>query len=991
MRWPSSWKAAGLAAFVLLAFASTVNAVAVMSVDIGSEWMKVAVVSPGVPMEIVLNIDSKRKTATAVAFRDGERSFEGEAENIGVKFPHLCYKYFLDLLGKRMDHPSVKSFQDRYPHYKLEADPVRGTAVFRHNETTTYSPEELLGMLIGHAQFIAERFSGQRVKDAVLTVPPFFGQAERRAVMDAAALAEVNVLQLINEHMAVALNYGMFRRKELNNTAKHIMFYNMGASSSWATIVSFAIVKTKERGFSETHPQAQVVGLAYDRSLGGLDLQLSIQGMIADRFSKVKKTSRDPRQVPRAMGKMFKEAGKVKLVLSANKEYRAQIENVMDDEDLKIPFTRDEIEQANSEWFEKVTGPMSKALSTAGMGMKEIDQVILFGGGTRVPKVQDILTEFIGGQELGKSLNTDEAAAMGAVYKAADLSSGFKVKKFITRDAVVLPIDVDFKRKTVDDWGLEGEKVVKRALFGVMNNYPQKKIMTFNKFTEDFNFAVNLNNLDHLENSELANIDGYLNLTSNRVTGVSSAFEKNTGDHIETKGIKAHFNLDDSGMLVLDTTEAVFEKNFTVAMQIAAEKEKEASANAEVKAKEAEETWAKLGDKLSSFWGGEGDEKKEGGDEAAAADKKEDADKKEEGDKKAEGEGDKKKSEEKSEKEEKKKKDEKKKKEVPKKDIVTTIKEPLKVTVEVQDLPLMSEETKKESAAKLKAWADHDKAKAEREMAFNDLESACTDMEAKLWEDIYEKCSTEEEREKIRAKCSEVSNWLYDEYNEETELSVLKSKLKEVKDMTAGLKARVREQHDRPEALEALKNMMNTSKTFYGKAANGTGVVDGYFTQAELDALGKLLNETEAWIDESEKKMSEEPLHQMPTVTASKIAEKGITLDREVKFLVNKARIAKRKADDEAAAKAAKDKADAAKKKKKAEKAANETEEADAKSESESASEEKPSDDASPDADKVAEDESAEPKEAEAGSETEEPEKETTTAETTEEEKKDEL
>ena len=97
-------------------------------------------------------------------------------------------------------------------------------------------------------------------------------------------------------------------------------------------------------------------------------------------------------------------------------------------------------------------------------------------------------------------------------------------------------------------------------------------------------------------------------------------------------------------------------------------------------------------------------------------------------------------------------------------------------------------------------------------------------------------------------------------------------------------------------------------------------------------ALGKLLNETEAWIDESEKKMSEEPLHQMPTVTASKIAEKGITLDREVKFLVNKARIAKRKADDEAAAKAAKDKADAAaKKKKKAEKAANDTEEADGK------------------------------------------------------------
>ena len=106
---------------------------------------------------------------------------------------------------------------------------------------------------------------------------------------------------------------------------------------------------------------------------------------------------------------------------------------------------------------------------------------------------------------------------------------------------------------------------------------------------------------------------------------------------------------------------------------------------------------------------------------------------------------------------------------------------------------------------------------------------------AKLWEEEYEKCSTEEEREKIRAKCSELSNWLYDDYTEETELSVLNSKLKEIKDMTAGLKARVREQRDRPEAMEALKNMVNTSQTFYGKAVNSTSVVDGYFTQDELD------------------------------------------------------------------------------------------------------------------------------------------------------------
>jgi len=916
-----------LAALVLVAaLATSASAVSVMSVDIGSEWMKIAVVSPGVPMEIALNVESKRKTATAVAFRDGQRSFGDEAMNIGVKFPPLCYKYFLDLLGKKPDHPAVTTYQQRFPYYNLEADPERGTVVFRHNETTTYSPEELLGMLISHAQFVAERFSGQRIKDAVVTVPPFFGQVERRAVADAAAMAQVNILQLINEHMAVALNYGMFRRKELDANAKNIMFYNMGASSSWAAVVSFAMVKTKERGFSETHPQAKVVGLAYDRTLGGLDLQLSIQDLIAQKFSKIKKTKRDPRDVPRAMGKIFKEAGKVKLVLSANKEYTAQIENVLDDEDLRIPFSRDEIEAANARWFERVTGPMSGALSAAGMGLKEIDQVILFGGGTRVPKVQDILTEFISGGELGKSLNTDEAAAMGAVYKAADLSSGFKVKKFITRDAVIFPIDVDFERPVMDEDGnADGSvKVVKRALFGLMNNYPQKKILTFNKFTNDFDFSVNLNNLDHLGEREVDYLGGYLNLTSDHVSGVAAAFAKHSGEeNVETKGIKAHFNLDDSGILSVESTEAVFEKNFTVEMQIAAEKEKVDQEETETKAKEAEETWAKLGDKISSFWGGDS-EKKEDAEEGAEQKESE-----------PDSEGNKKKAEETKTKDKKKDEEDKKKKakkEAPKKPIITTIKEPLKVDVEVKDLPLLSEKQKSESGAKLKAWSDHDRALAERATAFNDLEGHCIDIEAKLWEDIYDACSTEEEKEKIRAKCSQVSEWLYDEYTDETELSVMRTKLKEVKELTSGLRARVREQHDRPEAMEALKNMVNTSQTFYGKAVNSTSVVDGYFTQVELDVLGMLLNETTRWIAEAEKKMEEEPKHQMPTVTAGTIAAKGIGLDKEVKYLLSKARIGKSKADAEAAAKAAKEKAEAEKKakKKKAKKAkaANTTDEA---------------------------------------------------------------
>merc|ERR1719435_662484 len=110
--------------------------------------------------------------------------------------------------------------------------------------------------------------------------------------------------------------------------------------------------------------------------------------------------------------------------------------------------------EMSSDLMDRVTGPVQRALTTASMSMENIDQVILVGGGTRVPRVQELLTQFVG-QELGKSLNTDESAAMGAVYRAADLSTGFKVKKFLTKDAVIFPIDVDFERALESEEGGE--------------------------------------------------------------------------------------------------------------------------------------------------------------------------------------------------------------------------------------------------------------------------------------------------------------------------------------------------------------------------------------------------------------------------------------------------------------------------------------------------------------------------------------------------------
>ena len=133
-------------------------------------------------------------------------------------------------------------------------------------------------MILTNAKHQAEEYTGQKpIRDVVLTVPAFFNQAERRALSRAAELGGLNLLQLISEPMGVALNYGMFRRKEINATAKHLMFYDMGAYDTTVSIVQYTVVKTKERGFTETHPQAQILGLGYDRYLGGLDLQIKLR------------------------------------------------------------------------------------------------------------------------------------------------------------------------------------------------------------------------------------------------------------------------------------------------------------------------------------------------------------------------------------------------------------------------------------------------------------------------------------------------------------------------------------------------------------------------------------------------------------------------------------------------------------------------------------------------------------------------------------------
>uniref|UniRef100_A0AAR2LUN7 Hypoxia up-regulated protein 1 n=1 Tax=Pygocentrus nattereri TaxID=42514 RepID=A0AAR2LUN7_PYGNA len=788
-----------------------------MSVDLGSEWMKIAIVKPGVPMEIVLNKESRRKTPVAVCLKENERLF-GDSALGSVKNPKVVYRYLQNLLGKTAENPQVAQYQKHFPEHQIQSDEKRGTVFFKNSEEMQYSPEELLGMVLNYSSGLAQDFAEQPIKDAVITIPAFFNQAERRAVLQAAQMAGLKVLQLINDNTAVALNYGVFRRKDINSTAQNVMFYDMGSGSTTATIVTYQTVKTKEAG---TQPQLQIRGVGFDRTLGGFEMELRLRDYLAKIFNEQKKSKKDVRENMRAMAKLLKEAQRVKTVLSANAEHMAQIEGLMDDIDFKAKVNRAEFEALCTDLFDRVPGPVEQALAASEMSLDEIEQVILVGGATRVPRVQEVLLKAVRKEELGKNINADEAAAMGAVYQAAALSKAFKVKPFIVRDAAVFPIQVEFSRETEEEDGVKGIKHNKRILFQRMAPYPQRKVITFNRYTDDFIFHINYGDLSFLSQDDLK-MFGSQNLTTVKLSGVGNSFKKHSD--AESKGIKAHFNMDESGVLLLDRVSSSGSNLCAIILIKQVEKEAEKS-----------------------------DEGKTNG---VKEDEKE-ADKK------------------------------------PKPQKKSKISVDIGVELEVNDVPDPSPEDIEASKKKLQDLTDRDLEKQEREKTLNNLEAFLFETQDKLYQDEYLAVVTEEEKEEISGKLSAASTWMDDEgYTAGTK--ELKEKLSELKKLCKAMFFRVEERKKWPDRLAALDSMLNHS-TIFLKSAKMLPEDNQIFTDVELKTLERVINETMDWKNETVAEQEKLSPTEKPVLLSKDIEAKLSLLDREVNYLLNKAKFAKPK------------------------------------------------------------------------------------------------
>ncbi|XP_060460946.1 hypoxia up-regulated protein 1 isoform X2 [Panthera onca] len=888
----------------LLALSDTL---AVMSVDLGSESMKVAIVKPGVPMEIVLNKESRRKTPVTVTLKENERFFGDSAASMAIKNPKATLRYFQHLLGKQEGNPHVALYRARFPEHELGFDPQRQTVHFQISPQLQFSPEEVLGMVLNYSRSLAEDFAEQPIKDAVITVPAFFNQAERRAVLQAARMAGLKVLQLINDNTATALSYGVFRRKDINATAQNVMFYDMGSGSTVCTIVTYQTVKTKEAGMQ---PQLQIRGVGFDRTLGGLEMELRLREHLARLFNKQRKGqgAKDVRENPRAMAKLLREANRLKTVLSANADHMAQIEGLMDDVDFKAKVTRAEFEELCADLFERVPGPVQQALQSAEMNLDEVEQVILVGGATRVPKVQEVLLKAVGKEELGKNINADEAAAMGAVYQAAALSKAFKVKPFVVRDAVIYPILVEFTREVEEEPGVRSLKHNKRVLFSRMGPYPQRKVITFNRYNHDFNFHINYGDLGFLGPEDLR-VFGSQNLTTVKLKGVGESFKKYPD--YESKGIKAHFNLDESGVLSLIRVESVFE---TLVED----------------SPEEESTLTKLGNTISSLFGGgtTPDTKENGTDtvqeeeespaEGSKDEPGEQAELKEEAEAPVEDtspppptepkeaavpeeeKATEKENEEKPEAQKPSEKkeagseaappapeEEKKQKPARKQRMV----EEIGVELVVLDLPDLPEDELAHSVQKLQDLTSRDLEKQEREKAANSLEAFIFETQDKLYQPEYQEVSTEEQREEISGKLGAASAWLEDEGFGATTV-MLKEKLTELRKLCHGLFFRVEERKKWPERLAALDNLLNHSSMFL-KGARLIPEMEQIFTEVEMTTLEKVINETWAWKNATVAEQAKLPATEKPVLLSKDIEAKMMALDREVQYLLNKAKFTK--------------------------------------------------------------------------------------------------
>ncbi|KXL41331.1 hypothetical protein M433DRAFT_57065 [Acidomyces richmondensis BFW] len=392
-----------------------------IGIDLGTTYSCVANYE-GAGVEIIANEQGSFTTPSFVSFTSEERLIGEAAKNQAAMNPTNTIFDVKRLIGRRFDDPTVKKDIESWPFKVVDDDGQPKVQVEYLGETRTFSPQEISAMVLGKMKEVAETKLGKKVSKAVITVPAYFNDNQRQATKDAGAIAGLNVLRIINEPTAAAIAYGLGAGK--SDKERNVLIYDLGGGT-------FDVSLLHIQGGVFT-----VKATAGDTHLGGQDFDTNLLEHFKKEFQR--KTKKDISNDPRALRRLRTACERAKRTLSNGTQTTVEIDSLYDGEDFNASITRARFEEINNKAFTGTLQPVEQVLKDANLDKTKVDEIVLVGGSTRIPRIQKLLSDFFNGKKLEKSINPDEAVAYGAAVQAGILSG--KATSADTQDMLLLDV-----------------------------------------------------------------------------------------------------------------------------------------------------------------------------------------------------------------------------------------------------------------------------------------------------------------------------------------------------------------------------------------------------------------------------------------------------------------------------------------------------------------------------------------------------------------------